>query len=347
VGQVTVETEGDSPITAFSISDNDTFEIDLNGVVTTKVLLDVSVKNFYTATVTATNQAGSDIGLIEISLDRSEAFTIKPFTARYYYENDGSSAGQGTDGSDPSIVPVLKYTETVKRPAIAYPYAYEFGIDSYNLYAQWEGEIEVHEESDINASFDVSWSDVSFYVDGKLVSKWANSDKIIPLRLSVGLHSIRVEYHNHWHTTGFNVSFTNYEQADFSTDISSKIHPQTQINYIVGYEADTSTSRYNEVEIILPQSDRPQLLVLNSYDAINWVIKNPYNTPLEGVVMNSYGPGSTVTDAGDAFILKVSGLTWNSSDLSKAKAGIVSMTGREPDYIFNEYNMPAIVIPSL
>ncbi len=239
------------------------------------------------------------------------------------------------------------HTETVTRPAIAYPYAYEFGIDSYNLYAQWEGEIAIHEETDLNASFDVSWSDVSFYIDDILVSKWANSSKIIPLSLEVGSHSVRIEYHNHWPTTGFNVSFTNYPKTDVSEDLSSIINDSTQISYIVTYDVDDSTSRYNEVEITLPQGDRPHLLFLSSYSAINWVIKNPDNSELQGVVFNSYGPGTTVSNAGSALVLQASDLARNEDNLTQAIENIVSMTGREPDYIVNKHDMVNIEIPSM
>jgi cadherin domain-containing protein len=126
VGTVNIESIGDSPITDLSISDTHSFEISADGVVTTKLLLDDPI---YTMLVTATNAAGTDTGLIEITT-LADAFTVKPFIASYYFEQDGTEAGQGTDGSDPSIVPVLKHTETVARPAITYPWANEFGIDS-------------------------------------------------------------------------------------------------------------------------------------------------------------------------------------------------------------------------
>lgn len=339
VGMVSIESIGDSPITDLSISDTDTFEISADGLVTTRVLLDAPV---YTMTVTATNAAGTDIGLIEVTT-LVDAFTVKPFTANYYFEQDGSEAGQGTDGSDPSIVPVLRHTETVTRPAITYPWANEFGIDSYNLYATWEGEIVVNEATDINttkinASFDVSWSDVEFYIDDVLISKWANSNKVIPLDLAVGAHSVRVEYHNHWHTTGFNVSFTNYERTSVTADLSTKISDSAQINYLSAYDIATSASRskYNEVQITLPQSDRPQVLFLSSYAAINWVIHNPYNTKLEGVVFKSYGPGSTVSNTDDAFVLYAPDFASYSQALTVGTENIISMTGRAADYLYDE-----------
>jgi len=282
-----------------------------------------------------------------ISEAPAETLSVKAFTAKYYFEDDGTSPGIGTDGSDPSIVPVLKYTETVTRPSIAYPYDYEFGIDSYNLYAQWEGNITMHEDTNLSANFDVSWSDVSFYLDDALISQWSNSSKVIPLTLNEGNHSVRIEYHNHWHTTGFNVSFTNYTQTDVSEDISPVLTDSTQISYVSAYEVDNTTSRYNEVEITLPQGDRPHLLFLGSYDAINWIIKNPYNVELQGIVFNSYAPGTTVTNAGNALILHASDLATYGASLSEVNADIVSMTGREPDYLFEQYGMFNIEIPSL
>lgn len=87
VGTVSIESIGDSPITDLSISDTQNFEISTDGVVTTKVILDAPT---YTMTVIATNAAGTDTGLIEITTI-ADAFTVKPFTANYYYEADGKS----------------------------------------------------------------------------------------------------------------------------------------------------------------------------------------------------------------------------------------------------------------
>jgi len=345
VGTVSIESIGDSPITDMSISDSETFEISTDGVVTTKVLLEAPV---YTMTVTAINAAGTDTGLIEITT-LADAFTVKPFTANYYFEEDGTEAGQGTDGTDPSILPVLKHTETVTRPSINYPWANEFGIDSYNLYATWEGEVEINEATEINASFDVSWSDVAFYIDDVLVSKWANSNKIIPLNLAMGTHTIRIEYHNHWHTTGFNVSFTNYKRTGVTQDLSAMISDSAQINYLSAYSIATSASRskYNEVQITLPQSSRPQVLFLSSYAAINWVIHNPYNTKLEGVVFKSFAPGSTVSNTDNAFILYAPDFASYSEALTVGTENILSMTGKTADYLYSEHYFYDIEIQGL
>ncbi len=70
------------------------------------------------------------------------------------------------------------------------------------------------------------------------------------------------------------------------------------------------------VEITLPQSDRPQVLFLSSYAAINWIINNPYNTELEAVIMNFFAPNSTVSNEGDTFVIKAFDLSRNTNDLT-------------------------------
>lgn len=274
-------------------------------------------------------------------------YSVGPFSAKYYYEDDGRNPGTGTDGTDSTIVPVLMYEETVTRPAINYIYDYEFGIDSYNFYGEWEGEVVVNNETEINANFDLSWSDVSFYVDDTLILKWNNSNKIIPLSLATGTHNIRIEYHNHWHTTGFNVSFTNYRKSDTSEDISGIMSDNAQISYIAAHESSWNNSKYNEIEITLPAGDTPHVLFLSSYNAVNWIINNPYNASLEGVVFYSYGPGSTVSNAADAFIIEASNLTYDFRDSAKQAADVKSMTGREPDYMFSQYGMLDVGIPTI
>jgi hypothetical protein len=295
------------------------------------------------------NYKGLLLGIVPFLITgcETEPFTVQPFTAKYYVEEDGMNPGAGNDGSDTSIVPVLKYTETVTRPAIAYSYDNEFDIDSHNLYATWEGNITANEDTTLNANFDVSWSDVSFYLDDLLVSKWANSDKVIPLTLETGEHTVRIEYHNHWHTTGFNASFTNYTQTDTSEDLSALVTETTQISFIDAYEADTGNSRYNEVVITLPEGSRSHILFLSSHDAVNWVINNPYDVDLPAVVFNSYGPGTTVTNAGDTLILHATDLRRYGGMNHGAEADVASMTGREPDYIHTDYAMGDFDLPNL
>ncbi len=71
LGTVSIEKVGDSPITKFTTSEPDTFEISIDGLVTTKALL---TKESYSFEVVATNDAGTDTGLINLTVE--DSFTI-------------------------------------------------------------------------------------------------------------------------------------------------------------------------------------------------------------------------------------------------------------------------------
>ncbi|NRB38818.1 MAG: hypothetical protein HRU20_10175 [Pseudomonadales bacterium] len=275
-------------------------------------------------------------------------YSYGPFNADYYLEDDGDSTGEGTDGSNPDIVPTLIASEVVAQPAINYIYADWHGIDSYNFYSVWEGPINVTGEAKtIDANFDVSWSDVTLYVDGELILKWSNSNKVIPLTLDVGTHSVRVEYHNHWHTTGFNVSFTDYQQttvAEASTVLASLVDETTVIAYVGAYE---SANTYNEVTVTLPEQAEPILLFLSSYAAVNWIIDNPHGTAVAGIGFKSYGPGSTVSEASGAAVYNITDMSREYDTFATVSAEISSMTGREPGYTYGSYSLGEAIIPSI
>ncbi len=63
VATVVVSDSGDTAITAFDLNESDIFEIDANGVITTKAIVDYETKSFYTLEVNATNGAGFSIGV--------------------------------------------------------------------------------------------------------------------------------------------------------------------------------------------------------------------------------------------------------------------------------------------
>ncbi len=142
-------------------------------------------------------------------------------------------------------------------------------------------------------------------------------------------------------------SFTSYTKIDVSENLSSLIKDTTQISYINSYDVANSTSIYNEVEITLPEGEASHLLFITSYAAINWVINNPHNTELQGVIFNSFAPGTTISNAGSAIILEISELKRDRSGDAQIKAYIAAMTDKNPDYIFNKHDMVDVEIPNV
>ena len=267
------------------------------------------------------------------------------FHAWYYREEDGNSTGTGTDGLDPSIVRELIATEIVPRPTINYAWNDLHNIDSYNFYGVWQGTIQIKDEEVINANFDVSWSDVAFFVDDKLYDRWSNSNKVIPLSLSSGTHEIRVEYHNHWHTTGFNTSFTNYTSqtiSEVSTWLPTTIDGNDEIVFVGCYESD---SRFNDVQVYLPDNGHSYFVFLASYNALNWIISKPENTRISGIVFRSFAPGSFISGVTEVPVFEVTDLRYDYDTFEESRVDIRAMTGRSPDIEIGDYSIVSAIIP--
>lgn len=268
---------------------------------------------------------------------------ISPFKAYYHTENDGKNPGRGNDGTIKNVVPKLLFTESVKRPSLNYPYSDFHGIDSYNFYGVWEGRVNaVADGQSVKAHFDVSKGDVSFYVNNELMEKWKDDDKTIEFSLVKGDNAIRIELHNHWHTTNFNVSFTDYQKLDkaaaanFFKDID---FTSTKTIYLGAYEARKDT--HNEIMITLPKSSGPVFLFLNSYRSVNWVISNPHNTKVTGVGIRSNSPGSTVANIPSSLVYELS----TSRNAYKSSYSVKAYIGRNVDYAFTEYGIDNLTIP--
>ncbi len=275
----------------------------------------------------------------------SSDFQVSPFIASYYVENDGRSPGQGNNGTDPNIVPELVQIESAPYPSINYSWRNLYGIDAHNFHGVWEGSIEVFSPlTTVNMNFSVSWSDVKLYLDDELIHDWRNYDKDVQLTLSQGVHNIRVEHHNHWHTAGFNVSFIQYPQlsvADAASfgDIELLTTEDTKIVYVSGYEANT---RYNEAAITIPEYDGSVILFLSSYNAINWVLNNPNNTDIAAVIFDSYKISSTIQNNTTSPVFQITDLNRN---VSQGSLQIQTLTGRTPDYTYSQYNLSEVIIP--
>lgn len=277
----------------------------------------------------------------------TENIRIGQFKAYYYSENDGKSPGKGNDGTIRDIAVKLQFTELVKRPSINFSYSDFNGIDSYNFYGAWEGTIHaLGEGQSVKAHFDVSWGDVSFYVNDSLVEKWRNDSKIVQFKLNKGDNKIRVELHNHWHTTSFNVSFTAYQKLDRSEalEVFKNIDfTSTKAVYLGAYEsrANAPGNNYNEILVSLPNSYTPIFIFLNSFRAVNWVINNPHNVKIAGVALRGRSPGSTVAMPSIAPIYELA----TSENAYKSSYDIQAFIGKNADYAFTEYAVNNIIVP--
>lgn len=279
--------------------------------------------------------------------DNLKNVQINPFKARYFTENDGENPGKGNDGTIKNIESKLKITESVKRPSINFSYSDFEGINSYNFYGVWDGVMSVAGEGQsVKAHFDVSKGDVSLYLNDDLLEKWRDDSKTVQLNLKKGDNKIRIELHNHWHTTSFNVSFTDYEKLDkaAAVDLFKSIDfNSTKTVYLGAYEASARNrgDQYNEILVTIPKSSAPIFIFLNSFRAVNWVINNPHNAKIVGVALRGRSPGSTATTTSSTPIYELP----TSRNSYKSSHDVQTYIGRNADYAFTEYGISSIVVP--
>jgi len=243
-------------------------------------------------------------------------FSLSNFTAKYYDNL------------------VLVHEETVTRPSINYAWSDFHDIVSEDFSAIWTGTLTVASDSMIQVDFAYGWATASLLVNGLLVSH--NEVNFF----EAGSHLIEVQYFNHWHTVDFNADFHQIcykTAAEAGALVSDKLESQANIVHIDIYE---SSDTYLETTVLVDfQPPSSLLLILTSYSSVNWVVENPNEVEIVGVVYGSCEPATTVTVNGggttDKIAVKESGFDYEpSSALVQEVAG-----GRAPDQTYSEYGL--------
>lgn len=279
-------------------------------------------------TITASmNGITSSSATLTVTAPTTPLTTIGPFTASYYNST------------------TFVASESVARPAINYAFANFHGISSSNFHAIWTGNIEVFDAPQlIDMNFEVNWSDVSLFVDGVAINSWSNSNTIIQHEFSPGIHEVKIEYFNHWNTTGFDVSFTTntmYSKVEAASIIAPQIDANTKIIYVGAYE---SADLYNNSTVTLSGVTGKVFLFLTSNDSINWIIQNPANVTITGIAYSSYSTVATVTADTAIPQFEIAGLAYGYTDFTAPSADITSLIGRGPDYLSGAYALTEAVI---
>jgi hypothetical protein len=97
---------------------------------------------------------------------------------------------------------------------------------------------------------------------------------------------------NMWHTTEFKVTIENpviYRDFQEMLTFASQTPSNTEVFYAGIYESKLSDL---SVEVLAPDSQAPSFLWLDSYEAVDWKIRNVEN--IVGVIVSSHKKGSTV-----------------------------------------------------
>ena len=236
--------------------------------------------------------------------------------------------------------------ESATKVAIKYAWSDFRGIDSYDFYATWKFRVTANTaDRAINLNFDMSWSSATVKVDGVTISTITNSNLILPHLFTVGVHEVEIAYVNNWHTTNFNVSWTDNARLTVpqgTAVITPLIDADTKIVYVGVYRSEAF---YNDVTVLLQAQTKPVLLVMSSYHAINWLISNPSNVSIKGIVYGAYSPGSTVT--AHFSVPKFEIATMPYSDSGTPPSIVTTLAGRPADHTFGSYRATQFTIPNL
>ena len=187
------------------------------------------------------------------------------------------------------------FSEIVENIGVNYPYEEFHNIDSGHFGGYWVGYLDINKEEPYTFAISFSNSKIRVIVDGYELYNGSHR-AMIPYTFSKGKHKIEIEYLNGWHTTELTVDILPKIKFVGLDDIKKTLLALDMKNIEFWYAGVyDSKAKDNTITLDIQKSDKPIVLLLQSYSAIRWKINNPYHTDIKKVILNSYAPISTVS----------------------------------------------------
>jgi len=187
-------------------------------------------------------------------------------------------------------------SEVVPRISINYPYDEFHGIPSQDFGAYWVGRLRFARDETRNIEWNLSWSKARLVIDGKLVHEGSDSNLRKPFLFTRGEHLVEVEYINNWHTTSFRVNFSDQTapltRPQLLDRLSSLGLKNPDVHYVGVYE---SSAQDLSIQLHVARSSEPVILVLSTYDPVNWVVHEEKAGTVRAVIYGGSNLGSEVT----------------------------------------------------
>ena len=164
------------------------------------------------------------------------------------------------------------------RIALNFAYSDSHGIPSESFAAYWAGKIPVVQKGHYRLKADIGWAQMRVLLDRHIIaeSREPNRTELPPaLELDAGEHLLEVEYSNHWHTAQFQLALAPdvpaYGSENLAAAIAALHLPPATVTHVVAlYQSAEADKR---VRVQAPTGDTPYILVLNSYDPVNWELQ--------------------------------------------------------------------------
>ena len=164
------------------------------------------------------------------------------------------------------------------RIALDFAYSDSHGIPSESFAAYWAGKIPVVQKGHYRLKADISWAQMRVLLDRHIIAESRESQRTeLPpaLELDAGEHLLEVEYSNHWHTAQFQLALAPdvpaYGSEDLAAAIAALHLPPATVTHVVALYQSAAADR--RVRVQAPTGDTPYILVLNSYDPVNWELQ--------------------------------------------------------------------------
>lgn len=164
------------------------------------------------------------------------------------------------------------------RIALNFAYSDSHDIPSESFAAYWAGKIPVVQKGHYRLKADIGWAQMRVLLDRHIIaeSREPNRTKLPPaLELDAGKHLLEVEYSNHWHTAQFQLALAPdvpvYGSEDLAAAIAALHLPPATVTHVVALYQSAAADR--RVRVQAPTGDTPYILVLNSYDPVNWELQ--------------------------------------------------------------------------
>lgn len=182
-------------------------------------------------------------------------------------------------------------SEIVDRVSVNYPWKDFHNIDAKNFGGYWVGNFVFKQTKEQQLTISQSWARTRIIIDGMVVYE-GGSNKEFTYTFKKGKHKIEVEYVNNWHTVGFVFTMKDKEKIYSIDEIQKELRQKTSKNSVVVFAGAYESKRKDQsITLELAKSKNPVVLVLNSYEAVKWIIKNPYKVKVEAIVYSGYQPG--------------------------------------------------------
>lgn len=254
---------------------------------------------------------------------------LNRFAAVYYNE-------------DAPDVPVA--TEIVDLPSANFVHYDSHGIPSEKFKGYWVGNFEFGQSTEKILTVYQSWSNAKVLIDGQTVFDKVNSSGTVPFTFTEGTHKIEVYYDCNYFSTEFLMNLVSPEQmkdiAGAAADLRSLLTPDTKLYYVGAYE---TTRMDHTMDLNILPSQEPVVIVATAHDPVIWSVVNPNNVQIKAIIINSYGPGSTVRGAGNAQQIQCSGLNYGYTYQPNLLSGLTehAINGYSCAYSGTAFDVPA------